>query len=75
MKMKMKRKPRVKNRPVSTAAGAISGVSQPERNRAMQGGAVASAQIKGEQVKQEDALIVSWMDDSRYGGFKMSTKK
>jgi hypothetical protein len=74
MKMKMKRKPRVKNRPVSTAAGAISGVSQPERNRAMQSGAVAAAEIKGEQVKQEDALIVSWMDSGRYGGFKMKSK-
>ena len=75
MKMKMKRKPRVKNRPVSTAAGAISVVSKADRNQAMQGGVQAAAEIKGEQVKQEDALIVSWMDDSRYGGFKIKAKK
>ena len=63
----------VKGRPVPTAAGG-AGLNKAERNRVMQTGAGVAANVKGEQVKQEDALIVSWMDSGRYGGFKMKSK-
>ena len=67
----MKRKPMVKGRPAANA----SNQDKATLNRDRQGNIQASADAKGEQIKQEDALITSWFDDTKYGGFKMTKKK
>ena len=70
--MKMKRKPMVKGRPAANA----SNQDKATLNRDRQGNIQASADAKGEQIRQEDSLITSWFDETKYDkGYKSKLKK